>query len=100
MVVVLVAVYVPIGFQGGLTGALFTEFAFTLAASVFVSGVVALTLSPMMCAKIFTPDQDNGKFAKAIDHVFEKVHGTYTRWLRKPAGHLSRAHRGWACCCS
>jgi multidrug efflux pump len=82
MVVVLVAVYVPIGFQGGLTGALFTEFAFTLAASVFVSGIVALTLSPMMCAKIFSSDQDNGKFAKAIDHVFEKVHGTYTRWLR------------------
>ena len=82
MVVVLVAVYVPIGFQGGLTGALFTEFAFTLAASVFVSGIVALTLSPMMCAKIFSAEQDNGKFAKAIDHVFEKVHGTYTRMLR------------------
>ena len=82
MVVVLIAVYVPIGFQGGLTGALFTEFAFTLAASVFVSGIVALTLSPMMCAKIFSADQDNGKFAKAIDRVFEKVHGTYTRWLR------------------
>jgi multidrug efflux pump len=82
MVVVLVAVYVPIGFQGGLTGALFTEFAFTLAASVFVSGIVALTLSPMMCAKIFSADQDNGKFAKAIDHVFEKVHGAYTRTLR------------------
>jgi len=86
MVVVLVAVYVPIGFQGGLTGALFTEFAFTLAASVFVSGVVALTLSPMMCAKIFSPDQDNGKFAKAIDHVFEKVHSTYSRWLRNLLG--------------
>ena len=82
MVVVLIAVYVPIGFQGGLTGALFTEFAFTLAASVFVSGIVALTLSPMMCAKIFSEDQDNGKFAKAIDRVFEKVHGTYTRTLR------------------
>jgi multidrug efflux pump len=86
MVVVLIAVYVPIGFQGGLTGALFTEFAFTLAASVFVSGVVALTLSPMMCAKIFSSEQDNGKFAKAIDHVFEKVHGTYTRWLRSLLG--------------
>lgn len=86
MVVVLVAVYVPIGFQGGLTGALFTEFAFTLAASVFVSGVVALTLSPMMCAKIFTPAQDEGKFVKAIDHVFEKVRSTYTRWLRSLLG--------------
>ena len=85
MVVVLVAVYVPIGFQGGLTGALFTEFAFTLAASVFVSGIVALTLSPMMCAKIFSADQDNGKFAKAIDHVFEKVHGTLHARAAQPA---------------
>ena len=52
MTVVLIAVYVPVGFQGGLTGALFTEFAFTLAASVTVSAVVALTLSPMNCAKM------------------------------------------------
>jgi multidrug efflux pump len=52
MTVVLIAVYVPIGFQGGLTGALFTEFAFTLAGAVFVSGIVALTLSPMMCSRI------------------------------------------------
>ena len=53
MTIVLVAVYVPIGFQGGLTGALFTEFAFTLAGAVTVSGIVALTLSPMMCSRIF-----------------------------------------------
>ena len=86
MTVVLIAVYVPIGFQGGLTGALFTEFAFTLASAVFVSGVVALTLSPMMCSQIFSPDQDNGRFAKAIDHVFEKVHSTYGRWLRNLLG--------------
>ncbi len=86
MVVVLVAVYVPIGFQGGLTGALFTEFAFTLAAAVFVSGVVALTLSPMMCSRIFTSEQDNGKFVKAIDRVFEKVRSTYSRWLRSLLG--------------
>src|SRR5947207_3650509 len=86
MTVVLIAVYVPIGFQKGLTGALFTEFAFTLASAVFVSGVVALTLSPMMCAQIFSPDQDNGRFAKAIDHVFEKVHSTYGRnGTRSPA---------------
>jgi multidrug efflux pump len=86
MVVVLIAVYVPIGFQGGLTGALFTEFAFTLAAAVFVSGVVALTLSPMMCSRIFTPEQDNGKFVQAIDRVFEKVRHTYTKWLRSLLG--------------
>ncbi|MFT7759706.1 UNVERIFIED_CONTAM: efflux RND transporter permease subunit, partial [Salmonella enterica subsp. enterica serovar Enteritidis] len=50
MTVVLIAVYVPVGFQGGLTGALFTEFAFTLAGAVTVSAVIALTLSPMNCA--------------------------------------------------
>ena len=48
MTVVLIAVYVPIGFQGGLTGALFTEFAFTLVGAVTVSAIIALTLSPMM----------------------------------------------------
>src|SRR6195952_2220026 len=86
MTVVLIAVYVPIGFQGGLTGALFTEFAFTLAGSVAVSGVVALTLSPMMCSRFFKPSQDEGKFAKRIDHIFEKVRGTYSRMLRSILG--------------
>ncbi len=55
MTVVLVAVYIPIGFMGGLTGKLFTEFAFTLAAAVTISGVVALTLSPMMCSRLLKP---------------------------------------------
>ncbi|GJJ00014.1 acriflavine resistance protein B [Duganella rhizosphaerae] len=81
MTVVLIAVYVPIGFQGGLTGALFTEFAFTLAGAVAVSGIVALTLSPMMCGHFFDPKQDEGKFVKAIDKVFEKVHSGYLRLL-------------------
>lgn len=81
MTVVLVAVYVPIGFQGGLTGALFTEFAFTLAGAVAVSGIVALTLSPMMCGHFFDPKQDEGKFVKAIDRVFDKVHHGYLRTL-------------------
>jgi multidrug efflux pump len=81
MTVVLIAVYVPIGFQGGLTGALFTEFAFTLAGAVAVSGIVALTLSPMMCGHFFDAKQDQGKFVKAIDRVFEKVHNGYLRVL-------------------
>ena len=81
MTVVLVAVYVPIGFQGGLTGALFTEFAFTLAGAVTVSGIVALTLSPMMCSRFFRPEQDEGKFVQAIDRVFAKVRGDYERAL-------------------
>jgi multidrug efflux pump len=81
MTVVLIAVYVPIGFQGGLTGALFTEFAFTLAGAVAVSGIVALTLSPMMCSRVFKPEQENGRFVQAIDRVFDKVHHTYHRAL-------------------
>ena len=81
MTVVLIAVYVPIGFQGGLTGALFTEFAFTLAGAVAVSGIVALTLSPMMASRFFKPDQDSGRFAQAIDRVFEKVRHGHARAL-------------------
>ena len=81
MTVVLIAVYIPIGFQGGLTGALFTEFAFTLAGAVAVSGVVALTLSPMMCARFFRPEQDTGRFVMAIDRVFMRVRNRYQRIL-------------------
>src|ERR1700683_3033454 len=55
MTVVLLAVYIPIGFQGGLTGALFTEFVFTLACVVPVSAIMALTLSPMMCSRLLRP---------------------------------------------
>jgi multidrug efflux pump len=81
MTIVLIAVYVPIGFQGGLTGALFTEFAFTLAGAVAVSGVVALTLSPMMCSRFFNAEQDNGRFVQAIDRTFENIRLTYQRTL-------------------
>jgi multidrug efflux pump len=86
MTVVLVAVYVPIGFQGGLTGALFTEFAFTLAGAVAVSGIVALTLSPMMCGHFFKPEQQSGRFVRAIDGVFEKVGHGYQRALHNILG--------------
>jgi multidrug efflux pump len=81
MTVVLVAVYVPIGFQGGLTGALFTEFAFSLAGAVIVSGVIALTLSPMMCARFFRAEQEGGRFVQFIDRQFDRVHRSYGRAL-------------------
>jgi multidrug efflux pump len=81
MTVVLIAVYVPIGFQKGLTGALFTEFAFTLAGAVTVSAVVALTLSPMMCARFFRSEQDTGRFVLFIDRQFERVQHGYKRML-------------------
>ena len=82
MTVVLIAVYVPIGFQGGLTGALFTEFAFTLAASVAVSGIVALTLSPMMCSQFFkNHEHDAHPLVDKIDQVFAKIRGSYEKLL-------------------
>ncbi len=83
MTVVLIAVYVPIGFQGGLTGALFVEFAFALAGAVAVSGIVALTLSPMMCSRFFKPSQDTGSFVQAIDRIFTRTRLAYTRLLHR-----------------
>src|SRR6202521_22748 len=81
MTVVLIAVYVPIGFQKGLTGALFTEFAFTLAGAVTVSAVIALTLSPMMCSRFFRSEQESGRFVQFIDRQFERVRHGYQRLL-------------------
>jgi len=81
MTVVLIAVYIPIGFQGGLTGALFSEFAFTLAGAVAVSGIVALTLSPMMCARFLKHDESPGKFALKIESVFNRVESQYQKSL-------------------
>ena len=86
MTVVLIAVYVPVGFQGGLTGALFTEFAFTLAGAVTVSAVVALTLSPMACAYLLRPIPRDGKgfearFVHLIDRTMERLSRGYRRWL-------------------
>jgi multidrug efflux pump len=81
MTVVLVAVYVPIGFQRGLTGALFTEFAFTLAGAVTVSGVIALTLSPMMCSQLFGARMRPSRFAAYVDRQFDRLHSGYVRAL-------------------
>jgi multidrug efflux pump len=86
MTIVLVAVYVPIGFQGGLTGALFTEFAFTLAGAVTVSAVIALTLSPMNCAHLLRPHDRNGtgfeaRLVRAIDRTMDRLTRGYRRWL-------------------
>lgn len=78
MTIVLLAVYVPIGFQGGLTGALFSEFAFTLVGAVTISAVVALTLSPMMCAKLLKPHKEGSNI---IDRIFDKLHQSYQRKL-------------------
>ncbi len=81
MTIVLVAVYIPIGFQGGLTGALFTEFAFTLVGAVTVSGIVALTLSPMMTSRFFRSEQESSRFVQIIDRQFGRLHHGYERLL-------------------
>lgn len=81
MTITLAAVYAPIGVMGGLTGALFKEFAFTLAGSVIVSGVVALTLSPMMSSWLLQPKAAEGRFSKAIEHRMEMITHGYSRLL-------------------
>ncbi len=81
MTITLAAVYAPIGLMGGMTGALFTEFAFTLASSVILSGVIALTLSPMMGSKLLTLDIGKSKLVHFIDTRFDKLKNFYSRRL-------------------
>ena len=81
MTITLAAVYAPIGIQGGLTGALFREFAFTLAGAVIVSGIVALTLSPMMGSKLLRAGASERGFAGMINRHFELVRQWYRRNL-------------------
>ena len=83
MTTTLIAVYLPIGFQGGLTGVLFTEFAFTLAGSVLLSGIIALTLTPMMCSTILKPHAEGGKgkLEAWLDDRFERLRHGYQRRL-------------------
>lgn len=83
MTLTLAAVYAPIGFTGGLTGILFSEFAFTLASSVIVSGFVALSLSPMMCSRILRYDDRPDSIPKRIDAFFETVIIKYKHILRQ-----------------
>ena len=90
MTITLAAVYAPIALMGGITGSLFTEFALTLAGAVFVSGIVALTLSPMMCSKMLTLNHKPNKFERTIDNVFTDLTSKYSRLLnavmeRRPA---------------
>ncbi|HEX9163627.1 MAG TPA: efflux RND transporter permease subunit, partial [Thermoanaerobaculia bacterium] len=81
MTITLATVYTPIAIQGGLTGSLFREFAFTLAGAVIVSGVVALTLSPMMGSKLLRAGDTERGFAGMINRHFDIVRGLYTRVL-------------------
>jgi len=90
MTVVLIAVYLPIGFQGGLTGALFTEFAFTLVGAVTVSAVVALTLSPMLASRVLTahPAGARGLEARVVGFIDRRFSSLRRRYQRRLAGSL------------
>lgn len=83
MTTTLIAVYAPIGFMGGLVGTLFTEFAFSLAGAVLISGVVALTLSPMMSSRFLKEAGHPGRFELAVEHFFNALATLYQRLLHK-----------------
>ncbi|MGA6136374.1 MexW/MexI family multidrug efflux RND transporter permease subunit [Acinetobacter dispersus] len=82
MTITLAAVYAPIGLMGGLTGSLFKEFALTLAGAVLVSGIIALTLSPVMSSYLLQSKQDEGRMAKAAEWFFERLTHVYHRLLQ------------------
>ncbi|NEX17814.1 MAG: multidrug efflux protein [Halochromatium sp.] len=88
MTTTLVAVYAPIGFMGGLVGSLFVEFAFTLAGAVLISGIVALTLSPMISARVLRSSKEQGRFEHAVEQFFQWLARIYGKalhsWLRYP----------------
>ncbi|MEL0628353.1 multidrug efflux RND transporter permease subunit [Psychromonas aquatilis] len=90
MTITLAAVYAPIALMGGITGSLFTEFALTLAGAVFVSGIVALTLSPMMCSKMLESNHQPNRFERGVDKALTGLTNKYGRildtiMLRRPA---------------
>ena len=87
MTITLAAVYAPIGFLGGLTGTLFREFAFTLAGAVIISGIVALTLSPMMSSYLLHNSISEGRFARFIDRSFSRLNRRYARTLAGALDH-------------
>lgn len=82
MTITLATVYAPIGIQGGLTGTLFREFAFTLAGAVVVSGIVALTLSPMMSSRLLKREEKPGRFKGLVEGFFHRLRNVYERILR------------------
>ncbi|NOH31297.1 multidrug efflux RND transporter permease subunit [Vibrio mediterranei] len=81
MTLTLGAVYAPIALMGGITGSLFKEFALTLAGSVFVSGIIALTLSPMMCSKLLKANETPNRFEQKVHHVLDGMTSRYEKML-------------------
>ncbi|HDY7656911.1 TPA: multidrug efflux RND transporter permease subunit VmeD [Vibrio vulnificus] len=87
MTLTLGAVYAPIALMGGITGSLFKEFALTLAGSVFVSGIIALTLSPMMCSKMLKAHEKPSKFEEKVHHVLDGMTNRYKKMLKAVMDH-------------
>ena len=81
MTITLAAVYAPIAFQGGLTGSLFREFALTLAGAVFISGIVALTLSPWLSSRLLDAEHEGKGFTGHINRQFDRLRKFYSRVL-------------------
>ncbi len=81
MTLTLVAVYVPIGMMGGLTGILFTEFAYSLAGAVVISGIVAYSFSPMLCSKVLNQSIPHARVVEFIDSIFAKLKNVYFKAL-------------------
>ncbi|HQR29018.1 MAG TPA: efflux RND transporter permease subunit [Anaeromyxobacteraceae bacterium] len=96
MTITLAAVYAPIAFQGGLTGSLFREFALTLAGAVTISGVVALTLSPMMSARLIHEDREDRGLTGLVNRLFERVKATYARHLEASFQARGVIYTAWA----
>ncbi len=90
MTITLAAIFAPIAFSTGITGKLFSEFAFSLAGSVIISGIAALTLSPMMCSRIINQEYSHQPFVQKIEKIFESVRRQYETLL-----HKALQHRRW-----
>ncbi|MEM9074740.1 MAG: efflux RND transporter permease subunit, partial [Myxococcota bacterium] len=95
MTVTLAAVYAPIAFQGGLTGSLFREFALTLAGAVTISGVVALTLSPVMASRLLKEGEADKGFSGRINRGFDRLKAGYGRWLKKSLNVRPAIYTAW-----
>ena len=97
MTITLAAVYAPIAFQGGLTGSLFREFALTLAGAVFISGVVALTLSPVMASRLLSHDREDRGFVGRVNRDFDRLKVFYGRVLDKTLAMRPTVYVIWIC---
>jgi multidrug efflux pump len=95
MTITLAAVYAPIAFQGGLTGSLFREFALTLAGAVAISGLVALTLSPVMSGYLLRRSDEEKGLAGLINRTFERIKATYSRQLQRVLSSRRPVYAAW-----